>query len=73
MIEGIRRIQDMMERQSYITDRAVATTTYLASELRKPVLMDTAKARRELRWRARHDGHETLAQTIEAAREAGIV
>ena len=41
--------------------------------LRKPVLMDTAKARRELRWRARHDGHETLAQTVTAAREAGIV
>ncbi len=35
MIEGIRRIQDMMERQIYITDRAIATTTYLASELRK--------------------------------------
>jgi len=41
--------------------------------LRKPVLMDTAKARRELRWRVRHDGHATLAQTITAAREAGIV
>ncbi len=41
--------------------------------LRKPVLMDTAKARRELRWRVRHDGHATLAQTIAAAREAGIV
>ena len=41
--------------------------------LRKPVLMDTAKARRELRWRARHDGHETLAQTVTAAREAGII
>ena len=41
--------------------------------LRKPVLMDTAKARRELRWRARHDARETLAETVEAAREAGIV
>ena len=41
--------------------------------LRKPVLMDTAKARRELRWRARHDGHETLAQTVAAAREASII
>ena len=40
MIEGIRRIQDMMERQSYITDRAIATTTFLASELRKPVLIE---------------------------------
>ena len=41
--------------------------------LRKPVLMDTAKARRELRWRVRHDGHETLYETVAAAREAGIV
>lgn len=41
--------------------------------LRKPVLVDAAKARRELRWRVRHDGHETLAQTVGAAREAGIV
>jgi nucleoside-diphosphate-sugar epimerase len=41
--------------------------------LRKPVLMDTAKARRELRWRARRDAQETLAETVEGAREAGIV
>jgi nucleoside-diphosphate-sugar epimerase len=41
--------------------------------LRKPVLMDTAKARRELRWRVRHDAHETLAETVAAAREAGFV
>jgi hypothetical protein len=26
-----------------------------------------------LRWRVRHDGHETLAQTVTAAREAGII
>src|SRR5215217_637369 len=30
----------MMERQSYVTDRAIATTTFLASELRKPVLIE---------------------------------
>jgi nucleoside-diphosphate-sugar epimerase len=41
--------------------------------LRKPVLMDTGKARRELRWRARHDAKETLIETAEAARAAGIV
>jgi UDP-glucose 4-epimerase len=41
--------------------------------LRKPVLMDTGKARRQLRWRARHDAHETLTETVEAARTAGIV
>jgi UDP-glucose 4-epimerase len=41
--------------------------------LRKPVLMDTAKARRELRWRARHDARETLEETVAAAHVAGIV
>jgi UDP-glucose 4-epimerase len=36
--------------------------------VRVPVVMDTAKARRELRWRPRHDARETLAQTVAAAR-----
>jgi UDP-glucose 4-epimerase len=41
--------------------------------IRKPVLMDTSKARRELRWRPRHDAHETLRETVEGARAAGVV
>jgi UDP-glucose 4-epimerase len=41
--------------------------------LRKPVLMDTTKARRELRWRPRHGTQETLRETVAAARAAGIV
>ena len=41
--------------------------------LRKPVLMDTAKARRELRWRARRNSQETLAETVSAARDASII
>jgi UDP-glucose 4-epimerase len=36
---------------------------------RVPVLMDTAKARRELRWRPRHDAHDTLRATVAASRE----
>jgi len=40
VIEGIGRIQQMMERQAYITDRAIATTAFLAMELRKPVLIE---------------------------------
>jgi nucleoside-diphosphate-sugar epimerase len=36
---------------------------------RVPVLMDTAKARKELRWRPRHDALDTLRATVEAARE----
>jgi UDP-glucose 4-epimerase len=35
---------------------------------REPVIMSTAKARRELRWRPKHDAMDTLRQTITAAR-----
>jgi UDP-glucose 4-epimerase len=35
---------------------------------REPVIMSTAKARQELRWRPKHDAMETLSQTITAAR-----
>jgi len=40
VIEGIRGIQQMMEREQYVTDRAIATTAYLAMELKKPVLIE---------------------------------
>ena len=35
---------------------------------RESMIMDTAKARRELRWRPKHDALETLHETITAAR-----
>jgi len=44
-----------------------------ATALRTPVLMDTAKARRELGWRPQHNAAETLAQTATAARAAGLL
>src|SRR3954470_10247405 len=37
--------------------------------IRVPVLMDTARARSELRWRPQHDALETLKETVAAARE----
>jgi nucleoside-diphosphate-sugar epimerase len=37
--------------------------------MRTPVLMDTSKARSELGWRPKHDGRDTLRQTVAAARE----
>lgn len=40
---------------------------------RVPVVMDTARARRELRWRPKHDTRATLQATADAARAAGIV
>jgi len=38
--EEIRRIQEVMEREAYITDRAIATSVYLAATLRKPLLVE---------------------------------
>jgi len=36
--------------------------------VRRPVLMDTTRARRRLHWMPHHDARETLAQTVAAAR-----
>lgn len=41
--------------------------------VRVPVLMDTTKARTKLGWRPRYDAVETLAETVAAAHEAGLV
>jgi UDP-glucose 4-epimerase len=38
------------------------------SAFREPMIMDTAKARRELRWRPQYDALATLRETITAAR-----
>src|SRR5581483_4388319 len=38
--EGIQTVQQLMEAQHYVTDRAIATTVFLAMELRKPVLIE---------------------------------
>ncbi len=40
---------------------------------RVPVLMSYAKARKELRWKPRHDAAETLEATVAAAKEQGLV
>jgi UDP-glucose 4-epimerase len=44
-----------------------------ATALDTPVLMDTAKARRDLDWRPRHDALETLRETVAGAREKGLL
>lgn len=41
--------------------------------VRTPVLMDTAKARRELGWRPGHDARETLQQMVDAARAEQLI
>ena len=41
--------------------------------VRTPVLMDTAKARRELRWRPKHDAVSTLREMVDAARSEQLI
>jgi nucleoside-diphosphate-sugar epimerase len=43
------------------------------SAFREPVIMDTAKARRELRWRPQHDAISTLRETIATARAEPLI
>jgi len=40
---------------------------------RVPAIMDSGKARRQLRWRPRYDARETLRQTVAAASEQGLL
>ncbi|HEX5852344.1 MAG TPA: NAD-dependent epimerase/dehydratase family protein [Solirubrobacteraceae bacterium] len=40
---------------------------------REPVIMSTAKARRELRWRPAHDAAQTLRATVAAARMEPLI
>ena len=40
MREEIRQIQSVMEREAYVTDRAIATSVYLAAALGKPLLVE---------------------------------
>lgn len=69
-----------------LPELAVSATLKIASSLpllpaetkwinaiRVPVLMDCAKARRELAWRPRYDALDTLAETIRAARLRGLL
>jgi nucleoside-diphosphate-sugar epimerase len=44
-----------------------------ATALDTPVLMDTAKARRDLHWKPRHDALETLEETVAGAREKSLL
>lgn len=43
------------------------------SALSVPVLMDTSKAKMNLSWEPEHDAFDTLAQTVQGARERGLV
>jgi len=59
--EAIRRIPLLPAEASWI------------NSVRVPVLVDTLKARRELRWSPSHDAADTLLETVEASRGEGLL
>jgi UDP-glucose 4-epimerase len=60
---AVDAVAEMVARLSFLP----AQIQWVAA-FREPVIMDTAKARRELRWRPRYDALQTLRETIAAAR-----
>jgi len=61
------------------TAELVARLPFLPAEaqwiesFRTPVLMDTSKARRQLRWRPRHNARETLQAMVDSARSEQLI
>jgi UDP-glucose 4-epimerase len=60
---AVDAVADMVARLGFLPAQA----QWIAA-LREPVIMSTAKARRELGWRPRHTALETLRETISATR-----
>ena len=60
---AVDAVAEMIGRLSFLPAQA-----QWVSAFREPVVMDTAKARRELRWRPQHDALSTLRETITQAR-----
>jgi nucleoside-diphosphate-sugar epimerase len=56
-------VAEMVERLGFLPAQA-----QWVAALREPVIMDVSKARRELRWRPKHDSLHTLRETIAAER-----
>jgi UDP-glucose 4-epimerase len=56
-------VADMIARVGFLPAQA----QWIAA-LREPVIMSTAKARRELAWRPKHDALQTLRETVGATR-----
>jgi nucleoside-diphosphate-sugar epimerase len=56
---AVEAVAEVVARLPFMPEEA----TWIEA-LRRPVLMDTSKARRLLRWRPRYDAHETLRATV---------
>jgi len=60
---AVDAVAEMIARLGFLPAQAQWIAAF-----REPVIMDTSKARRELRWRPKHNALETLRETITSAR-----
>jgi UDP-glucose 4-epimerase len=59
---------ELVARLPFVPDEA-----QWIESVRRPVVMDTSRARRLLGWQPRHDARETLAQMVQAARSERLI
>jgi nucleoside-diphosphate-sugar epimerase len=60
---AVDAVAEMVARLGFLPARAQWIAAF-----RAPTIMDTSKARRELRWRPKHDALQTLRETISSTR-----
>jgi nucleoside-diphosphate-sugar epimerase len=65
---AVDAVAEMVGRLGFLPAQAQWVAAF-----REPVIMSTEKARRELRWRPRHDAMGTLRETITAARLDNLI
>jgi nucleoside-diphosphate-sugar epimerase len=65
---AVDAVAEMVGRLGFLPAQAQWVAAF-----REPVIMSTDKARRELRWRPRHDAMHTLRETITATRLDSLI
>jgi UDP-glucose 4-epimerase len=65
---AVDAVAEMIGRLSFLPAQAQWIAAF-----REPMIMDISKARRELRWRPKHDALQTLRETIAAERLDSLV
>jgi nucleoside-diphosphate-sugar epimerase len=65
---AVDAVAEMVSRLGFLPSQAQWIAAF-----REPVIMSTAKARKELRWRPRYDAITTLRETIVASRMDPII
>jgi nucleoside-diphosphate-sugar epimerase len=65
---AVDAVAEMVARLGFLPAQAQWVAAF-----RVPTIMDTAKARRELKWRPRHDALETLRETVTSTKLDSLI